>query len=56
MPFGKRAEESVPSEDPTAWLIAGSLAEFLLLHTDEIRYMAMFGYTYLHGTIGDSLY
>ena len=49
MAFGKRADQGGPPEDPTGWLIAGSLAEFLLLHTDEIRYMAMFGYTYLHG-------
>ncbi|GAX13216.1 hypothetical protein FisN_17Hh148 [Fistulifera solaris] len=48
MAFKKRSDEDA-AEDPTGWLIAGSLAEFLLLHTDQIRYMAMFGYTYLHG-------
>lgn len=35
--------------DSTAWLLDSGFAEFLLLHTAEIRYMAMFGYTFLHG-------
>ena len=37
------------SGDPTAWLIDSGLAEFLLLHTAEMRYMAMLCYTFLHG-------
>lgn len=49
MAFGKRVAENIPFEDPTAWLIGGGWAEFLLLNTDAIKYMAMFGYTYLHG-------
>lgn len=56
MPFEKRSNEDSMSEDPTGWLIAGGLAEFLLLHTDQIRYMAMFGYTYLHGRTYISVY
>jgi phage host-nuclease inhibitor protein Gam len=34
--------------DSTGWLINSGLAEFLL-HSHEIKYMAMLGYTYLHG-------
>lgn len=45
----KQTEEEPEPVDDTAWLISGSIAEFLLLHTDEIRYMAMLGYTFLHG-------
>lgn len=44
-----RKEEPEAEVDPTAWLIDSGFAEFLLLHTYEIKYMAMFGYTFLHG-------
>jgi hypothetical protein len=45
-----RKDPEPEPEDPTAWLIDSGFAEFLLLHTHEIKYMAMFGYTFLHGT------
>lgn len=35
--------------DPTAWLVTGPVPEFLLMHTSEIKYMAMVGYTFVHG-------
>jgi hypothetical protein len=41
-------EDETP-EDPTAWLINSGFAEFFLLHAPHIKYMAMLGYTYLHG-------
>ena len=36
---------------PTAFLSTTNsvLAEFLLMHTKEIKYMCMFAYTFLHG-------
>lgn len=40
-----------PPEDPTGWMLTGILAEFLLLHTKEIKYMCMLGYTFLHGEL-----
>lgn len=52
MAFGRRKqEEEEPEvvEDPTAWMINSGVAEFLLMHTNEIKYMAMLGYTYVHG-------
>jgi len=54
--FGNQAksDEPIVEEDPTAWLIDSSLSEFLLLHTNEIRYMAMLAYTFLHGKGIDS--
>jgi hypothetical protein len=39
-----------PPSDPTGWLIDSGFAEVLLLHTHEIKYMAMLCYTFLHGT------
>lgn len=47
--FNKAKEEDTPIEDPTAWMLTSPLAEFLLMHTVEIKYMCMFGYTFLHG-------
>jgi len=52
MPFGKKkGEEPVeaPLEDPTAWMLDHPFTEFLLMHTNEIKYLCMFGYTFLHG-------
>jgi hypothetical protein len=37
------------SDDPTAWMIEGSVASFLLMHAVEIQYLCMFAYTFLHG-------
>mmetsp|Transcript_115548 Transcript_115548/g.333824 ORF Transcript_115548/g.333824 Transcript_115548/m.333824 type:complete len:256 (-) Transcript_115548:224-991(-) len=36
-------------EDPSGWILDNSFAEFVLMHTNEIKYMAMLGYTFLHG-------
>eukprot|EP00934_Nitzschia_sp_Nitz4_P002254 Nitzschia sp. Nitz4//scaffold11_size288233//260915//262073//NITZ4_000819-RA/size288233-snap-gene-0.33-mRNA-1//1//CDS//3329534209//2254//frame0 len=38
-----------PVYDPSAWVLDNAMAQFLLMHTDEIKYLVMFGYTYLHG-------
>lgn len=35
--------------DPSAWMLANAFAEFCLFHTDEIKYMCMVGYTFMHG-------
>lgn len=43
------------SEDPTGWLLESDIAQFLLMHTKEIRYMCMLAYTFLHGTFVRSL-
>jgi len=52
--LGRKKVDAEPpvSEDPTAWLIDSGLAEFLLLYTAEMRYMAMLCYTFLHGKFG----
>jgi hypothetical protein len=52
LPFGNN-NKNIPTDpqiDSTAWLINSGFAEFLLLHTIHIKYMVMFGYTYLNGT------
>jgi len=51
MAFGKKQPEPEPVliEDPTGWVLDNPLTQFLLLHTNEIKYMCMLGYTYLHG-------
>ena len=45
----KIMKEDVPVEDPSGWIIANAVAEFVLLHTVEINYMCMLGYTFFHG-------
>ncbi|GKY91714.1 hypothetical protein MPSEU_000143200 [Mayamaea pseudoterrestris] len=48
--MARRPKEVAPEpEDPTGWLIDSGFAEFLLLNTYMIKYMCMFGYTFLHG-------
>lgn len=51
MPFGKKAAvpEEVPVEDPTAWMLDNPFTTFFIMHTNEIKYMCMLGYTFLHG-------
>lgn len=44
----KVVEQETPA-DPTGWMLANTLAEFVLMHTDEIKYMCMFAYTFMHG-------
>lgn len=36
-------------EDPTAWILNNEFANFVLMNTNEIKYMCMVGYTFLHG-------
>lgn len=51
MAFGrnKQPEPVEEAADPTGWLIDSSLAQVLLMHTYEIKYMFMLVYTYYHG-------
>jgi hypothetical protein len=49
MKFRKKEDTAVPPTDPLAWLIDSGFVEILLLHTKEVKFMAMFGYTFLHG-------
>jgi hypothetical protein len=54
MAFGKKKvleEPEVVVVDHTGWLLASSVAEFILMHTHEIKYMCMFGYTFYHGML-----
>ena len=43
---GKVIEEEV---DPTGWMLANSFAEFVLFNADAVKFMCMFGYTFIHG-------
>lgn len=47
--FQKGKDGEIPNDDPTAWMLTSPLAQFLMMHTIEIKYMCMFGYTFLHG-------
>jgi len=52
MGFGKRLQEPEPEPelvDPSGWMINSPIAEFLLMHTKEIKYMCMLGYTFMNG-------
>jgi len=55
MAFGKgKAKVSTPVaaddiEDPTAWILNNEFANFVLMNTNEIKYMCMVGYAFLHG-------
>lgn len=56
MPFGKKAAatpdpvvEVAAVEDPTGWILNNEVANFVLMNTNEIKYMCMVGYTFLHG-------
>jgi hypothetical protein len=48
---GVNNESTATMSDPTGWLIESGLSEILLLSTPAIKYMAMIGYTYMHGKI-----
>ena len=39
--MGRRKVEDPPPVDSTAWMIDSSFAEFLLMHTFEIKFMCM---------------
>mmetsp|Transcript_23761 Transcript_23761/g.58218 ORF Transcript_23761/g.58218 Transcript_23761/m.58218 type:complete len:256 (+) Transcript_23761:44-811(+) len=49
MAFGKKETEEIPEVDGTAWIVENEFAEFVLMHTSEIKYMCMLGYTFMHG-------
>lgn len=42
----KVVEEPV---DPTAWMVTSTFGEFVLMNTDEIKYMIVFAYAFVHG-------
>ena len=58
LPFGnaKATPDIVNENDPTEWLINSGFAEFILLHTLPIKYMIMFGYTYMAGMLLTALF
>jgi hypothetical protein len=35
--------------DPLSWIVDNEFANFVLMNTNEIKYMCMVGYTFLHG-------
>mmetsp|Transcript_14067 Transcript_14067/g.25421 ORF Transcript_14067/g.25421 Transcript_14067/m.25421 type:complete len:259 (-) Transcript_14067:1830-2606(-) len=49
--MGRRSKivEEPAAVDPTGWMIDGSIPEFLLMHTYEIKYMCMLAYTFYAG-------
>lgn len=38
-------EPEAPAPDSSGWLIANDLAQFMIMHTNEIKYMCMLGKT-----------
>jgi len=52
---GKKVVDPIPDPvndevvDPTAWILNNEFANFVLMNTNEIKYMCMVGYTFLHG-------
>ena len=44
----RKVEEEIV--DPTGWMLANSFAEFVLFNTDAVKFMCMFGYTFVHGS------
>ena len=51
MAFGRKKDEEAeaPPADPTGWLLDSGIAEVLIMHTVEIKYMCMLFYTFFHG-------
>uniref|UniRef100_A0A7S2MRV2 Uncharacterized protein n=1 Tax=Helicotheca tamesis TaxID=374047 RepID=A0A7S2MRV2_9STRA len=45
----QKIPEPDPVVDPTGWMVSSDIAQFLLLHSIEVKYMCMLGYTYMHG-------
>lgn len=45
-----RKQEEVDVVDPTGWMIANDVADFLLVNKTEVLYMCMLGYTFMHGS------
>eukprot|EP00525_Craspedostauros_australis_P000756 CAMPEP_0198111420 /NCGR_PEP_ID=MMETSP1442-20131203/3375_1 /TAXON_ID= /ORGANISM="Craspedostauros australis, Strain CCMP3328" /LENGTH=327 /DNA_ID=CAMNT_0043767837 /DNA_START=228 /DNA_END=1211 /DNA_ORIENTATION=+ len=55
--FGRKQEAPAAAEpadtgtaDSSAWILDNGFAEFALMHTNEIKYMCMLGYTFMHGS------
>jgi len=50
--MGRRKETVVVEEtvDPTEWMLGNAVADFILMNTNEIRYMCMFGYAFFVAT------
>jgi len=46
----KKVVVEEPPADPTAWLLDNEFANFVLMHHNEVKYMCMLGYTYMHGS------
>jgi uncharacterized membrane protein YeaQ/YmgE (transglycosylase-associated protein family) len=36
-------------DDPYSWIVDNEFANFVLMNTNEIKYMCMVGYTFMHG-------
>jgi hypothetical protein len=51
--MGRRASKVVEEEevpvDPSEWILANAVADFILMNSAEVKYMVMVGYTFLHG-------
>lgn len=45
------ADKMPYNEDPTAWITANPVADFLLMYSSELKYLCMFAYTFLHGKV-----
>jgi hypothetical protein len=39
----RRNADPLPESDPSGWLLDNPLAQFLIMHTNEIKYMCMLG-------------
>ncbi|KAG7359923.1 hypothetical protein IV203_035021 [Nitzschia inconspicua] len=48
--MGRKKTEEPPPSDPTGWILDNEFAHFVLMHSNEIKYMCMLGYTFLHGS------
>ena len=49
MGFGKKKQDVLPPLDESAWVLDNGFADFVLMSTDEIKYMCLLGYTFFHG-------
>lgn len=47
--MGRRGQTEILESDPYGWVIDNDLAQFMLMHKQEIKFMCMFGYTFMHG-------
>ena len=42
-------DDGASGMDFTSWMTNSVMADFFLMHTNEIKYLCMFAYTYYHG-------